>query len=80
MKAKDPAAKPRIEELRKRLEELDAQRTAVSTELHRLIDPKSAQTMPPALQKDPIPDSAPKDWHVFAGPARQKTRKPKAVD
>ncbi len=80
MKAKDPAEDVRIAELRKRLEELDAQRTAVSAELHRLVDPDSVQALPPAQQKDPIPASDHKDWHVFAGPAKVKTHPPKAGD
>lgn len=74
MKAKDPAAEVRIEELRKRLEELDAQRTAVSAELHRLVDPESVQALPPAVQKDPIPDSDHQDWHGFAVHARDRIR------
>lgn len=79
MKANDDAASPRIEKLRQRLEKLDAERTAVAAELHRLTDPKTASATSPAMPGDPIAASETKDWHVFAGPARHKTRKPKAV-
>ncbi len=77
MNTSDTAANARIEELRKRLEELDTERTAVSAELHRLVGSESVlPTIPPAT-KDPISGSGHKDWHVFAGPAGHVTPKTK---
>jgi hypothetical protein len=78
MKTSDAATKARIEELRERLAKLDAERTAVSAELHRLTDPNSAHAAIPTAQKDPIAGSDHKDWHVFAGPPKHKIRKPSA--
>jgi hypothetical protein len=78
MKTSDPANKARIEELRARLEKLDAERTAVSAELHRLTDPNSAHAAEPSAKDDPIAGSDHKDWHVFAGPPKHKTPKPSA--
>jgi hypothetical protein len=78
MKTSDPATSDRIEELRARLEKLDAERTAVSAELHRLTDPNSDHAAAPSAQKDPIAGSDHKDWHVFAGPPKQKMPKPRA--
>jgi cell division protein FtsB len=80
MKETDTRAAARIEELRQRLEKIDAERTAVSAELRRLTDPNSAQATAHSAQKDPILGSAQKDWHVFAGPPKHKMPKPKAVD
>jgi hypothetical protein len=80
MKKSDTAEPARIEELRQRLEKLDAERAAVSAELRRLTDPNSAQAAISTAQNDPIPGSDQKDWHVFAGPPKHKMRTPKAVE
>jgi hypothetical protein len=78
MKAQSAADEARAEKLRARIEELDAERIALSAELHRLVDPESAKAELPAKKADPIPSADHKDWHVFAGPARHKTHKPKS--
>ena len=76
MKPIDPTHESRIAELRARLEQLDAERTAVAAEIHRLTDPAALQGPPPGVQEDPIAGSAQKDWHVFAG--APKSTPPKA--
>ena len=75
MKASDPAAHGQLEKLRQRLEKLDAERAAIAAEIHRLAEPDSILPPPPVVKKDPIPASEPKDWHVFAGPAKPKPRR-----